>query len=385
MADYDVVVVGLGATGSAALHRLAWRGQRVLGIEQFVPGHDRGSSHGETRIIRLGYFEHPSYVPLLREAYSAWRELETAAGRRLLTVTGILEFGAPGSELMRGTLASSRLHGLPHEVMDAAAVMRRFPPFRLPPDFIGVFQPDGGFLLAEPAVATQIAQAQAAGAQVRSTTRVLAVEPRGAGVRVTTSEGIIAAGAAVVAAGPWVGRLLPDLVVPLRVTRQAVVWFAPAEGGPFAPGAFPVFLAQTRHGVHYGFPVLGSTGLKVAKHHHADETVDPDAVDRSVSARDEALIRGFLAEHLPAGNGPRKAAATCLYTMTPDGDFVIDRLPGAPQVIVASPCSGHGFKFAPVVGDIVADLLIDGGTRRDIARFALSRFCRNENGSPALP
>lgn len=374
MVDADTVVIGLGATGSAALHRLALRGHRVLGIEQFTPGHDRGSSHGETRIIRLGYFEHPSYVPLLRETYGLWRGIETAHGQPLLTVTGIIEFGAPDSALVQGTLASSRLHGLPHEVIDATELMRRFPPFRLPSDFIGVWQPDGGFLRVEPAIAAQLALARQAGAQVLDNTRVLALEPRGNGVRVITADTTIEARTAVVAAGPWLKQLLPDLPAPTEVTRQAVGWFRPSDPAALALGTFPVFLCETAHGIHYGFPVHSSTGLKVAKHHHADERVQADTVDRAVSAQDEALIRGFLAEHLPAGNGPLASATTCLYTMTPDGDFILDRLPCAPQVIVASPCSGHGFKFAPVIGDIVADLVIDGGTRRDIARFALQRF-----------
>lgn len=371
--DVDVVVIGLGAAGIAALHRLALRGCRVLGIEQFVPGHDRGSSHGETRIIRLGYFEHPSYVPLLREAYPLWREIEAACGTPLMTITGIIEFGAPDSALMRGTLASSRLHGLPHEVLDAAAVMRRIPPFRLPSDFIGVFQPDGGFLNAEPALKAMLALATAAGAEVRTGTRVQAIEPWGEGVRVVTAGGIIEARAAVVAAGPWLKALLPDVPAPLRVTRQVLAWFAPHDPAPFTRDRFPVFLCETEHGIHYGFPLHGA-GLKVAKHHHEDETVDPDRVDRRVSAHDEGLIRDFLADHLPEGNAPLAAATTCLYTMTPDGDFILDRLPGAPQVIVASPCSGHGFKFAPVIGDIIAELVMDGATRRDIARFSLARF-----------
>jgi sarcosine oxidase len=374
MVDFDAVVIGLGATGSAALHRLALRGSRVLGLEQFTPGHDRGSSHGETRIIRLGYFEDPSYVPLLREAYRLWREIEAASGEPLLTVTGIMEFGAPDSALVAGTLASSRQHGLPHEVIDGAEVMRRIAPFRLPRDFVGVFQPDGGFLRAEPGVAAQLALATRAGAQVQVNTQVLAIEPRGRAVRITTRDATIDAGAAIVAAGPWLSQLLPDLAVPIRVTRQVLGWFAPEDPAAFALGNFPVFLCETRHGIHYGFPVHRGTGLKEAKHHHDDRTVEPNTSDRTISAQDERLIRGFLDEHLPAANGPLTSAKTCLYTMTPDGDFILDRLPGAPNVIVASPCSGHGFKFAPVIGDVIADLVVDGTTRRDISRFALKRF-----------
>ena len=374
MAAFDVAVVGLGATGSAALMTLARRGVRVVGIERFTPGHDRGSSHGETRIIRLGYFEHPSYVPLLRRTYQLWRELEAAAGRTFMHTTGIIEIGPPAGEVVAGTLAASRLHSLPHEVLDAAAVMRRFPAFRVPEDTIGVFQPDGGFLDVEPSIAAMLELAQTAGAQVRSGEIVHKITPQGGGVRIDTDRGTIDAGSAIIAAGPWLTKLLPDLPATLRVTRQVQAWFQPNDPRLFAPERFPVFLLESRHGAHYGFPLAGGPGVKIAKHHHADETVDPDAVSRDVSPTDEALIRAAIAEHIPAANGPMLAAKTCLYTVTADHDFIIDRLPGAPNVIVASPCSGHGFKFAPAIGEVLAGLAIDGGTPHDISRFRLGRF-----------
>src|SRR5438132_7420096 len=362
---YDAIVLGLGAIGSAALFHLARRGRRVLGIEQFNIPHDRGSYHGFSRIIRLAYWEHPSYVPLLHRAYELWRELEGAAGQKLLHVTGVAEIGPPDGILVRGTLAAARLHGLAHEVLAATDAMRRFPAFRLPPDFVAVVQPDGGMLAAEPSIHAMLALAQAAGAVLRTGETVRAIEPRAGGVRVVTDRAVHEAGSAIVAAGPWIGSLLPDLSAPLRVTRQVMAWFAPREPALFAPGRFPVFLIESRHGIHYGFPPFGDAGIKVAKHHHRDETVDPEDCDRSVSAADEALIRAALAEFLPAANGQRLAAKTCLYTAMPDGDFLIDRLPGSPQVIVASPCSGHGFKFAPVIGEILADLAINGSTRHD--------------------
>ena len=235
-------------------------------------------------------------------------------------------------------------------------------------------QPDGGFLAAEPSIHAMLALAQAAGAELRTGETVRTIEPHGGGVRVVTDRTVIEAGSAIVAAGPWTKSLLPDLAAPLRVTRQVMAWFAPSEPALFAPGRFPVFLIESRHGIHYGLPPFGEAGIKVAKHHHRDESVDPDAHDRTVSAEDEALIRAALADHLPAANGKLLDAKTCLYTMTPDSDFLIDRLPGAPQVIVASPCSGHGFKFAPVIGEILADLATTGATRHDLARFALVRF-----------
>jgi sarcosine oxidase len=372
MLHFDVVVVGLGAMGSAALHRLARRGVRVTGIERFAPGHDKGSSHGETRIIRQGYFEHPSYVPLVRRSYELWRELEAASGRKLLHVTGIVEVGAPGGELIAGTLAASRLHRLPHEVLESAEIMRRFPAFRIPSDYLGVFQPDGGFVEVEMAIAAMIALAQGAGAQVQTGASVLSVAQHGDRARVVTSQGEIEAGAAIVTAGPWVRTLVPEL--PVRVTREVMAWFEPNDPTLFELGRFPVFILESRHGMHYGFPAHDRPGIKIAKHHHRDETADPDHVDRAVSAADEALIRAVLAGHLPAADGPLLAANTCLYTVTPDRDFIVDRLPQAPNVIVASPCSGHGFKFAPAIGEILADLAVEGRTRHDISRFRLSRF-----------
>jgi sarcosine oxidase len=370
----DVAVIGLGATGGAALHHLARRGRRVVGIEQFAPGHDRGSSHGETRIIRLGYFEHPSYVPLVRAAIPLWRALERDSGKSLLQVTGILEMGAPDGTLVAGTLCSAQTHRLRHEVLDAARLMRRFPAFRLPPHFVGVLQPDGGILAAEPAVEAQVALARAAGAEVRTNEKVQAIEPASDGVRVVTDRGTVTAGQAVVAGGAWIKQLLPGLPAPIRVTRQVVGWFAPSDPALFGRERCPVFMIENEAGMFYGFPVGARPGIKFAKHHHADEAVDPSAAVRPMDAADAAVLRTALAAHVPAADGPLLAAQTCRYTMTPDGDFILDRLPGAPAVIVASPCSGHGFKFAPVIGEIVADLVTQDATRHDISRFSLARF-----------
>jgi sarcosine oxidase len=371
MKRYDVVVVGLGAMGSAALYHLARRGARVLGLERFEPGHDRGSSHGETRVIRLGYFEHPSYTPLLRRAYALWRDLEAAAGEPLLHITGIAEIGRPDGVLVQGTLASSRAHSLPHEVLDAGELMRRYPAFHLPRDYAGVVQPDGGFLAAEAAVKAHKNLARLAGAELLFGAAVQDIGVSPAGVRITTNNDVIHAATAVLAAGAWNKKLLPDLTM-LRVTRQVMAWFEPRETACFEADKFPVFMLESRLGIHYGFPLTAS-GLKVSKHFHQDETVDPDIYNRSVTAEDQSLIRAGLA-YLPAANGPLRSASTCLYTMTPDGDFIIDWLPEAANILVASPCSGHGFKFSAVIGEIVADLATSGKTAHDISRFRLGRF-----------
>ena len=374
MTDFDVAVCGVGAMGSAALYHLARRGVRTVGIEQATPGHDGGSSHGTTRLIRLSYFEHPSYVPLLRHAYALWRDLEQAAGRTLLHRTGILEIGPEDGTLAPATFAATRLHDLPHEMLDAAALMTRYPVFRVSDNFVAVLQPDGGFLEASVAIQAHVALAQAHGAVLHTGESVQAIEQDGNGVQITTDQGRITASATIVAAGPWMTKLLPGASLPLRVTRQTFGYFVPPDATPFTAGRCPVFLLESRHGIHYGIPFDADPGLKVAKHHHADETVDPDAHDPTVTPADEALMRAGIAEHLPAADGPLVGAKTCLYTMTPDGDFILDRLPACPQIVVASPCSGHGFKFAPLIGEILADLATTGTTEHDISRFRLSRF-----------
>jgi sarcosine oxidase len=376
MSSYDVIVVGLGAMGSAAVYHLARRERRVLGIEQFSPGHDRGSSHGRTRIIRLGYFEHPSYVPLLRRSYELWRELESAAGRRLLTTTGILEIGRPDGALVASTLEASRLHAITHDLLSAADVMRKYPAFRLSGDFVGVRQPDGGVLAAEPAIHAHLRLAGEGGAEIRIGAKVRAIEPQGDRVRVVLEDGAVEAAFVILAAGPWLAKLLPELSLPLRVTRQVITWFAPSEPAVFAPDRFPVFILENPHGLHFGFPA-DETGVKLGKHHHRQEEVDPDGYGRHVSDEDIALIRPVF-EYLPRADGPVVTATTCLYTMTPDGHFIIDRHPAAPNIMIASPCSGHGFKFAPLVGEILADLAIDGTTSHDISMFRLDRVRKRQ-------
>jgi sarcosine oxidase len=371
---YDVVVIGQGAAGSAALYHLARRGKSVLGIERFAVGHDRASSHGQTRIIRLGYFEHPSYVPLVRSAYGLWRDLEAASGERILHITGIAEMGRPDSELIAGTLASSRQHGLTHEVLEPKELMRRYPAFRLPYDFVAVIQPEGGFIDAERAIRTHVRLARDAGAELREGERVTSIEPRGGGgVRIVTVSGAIEAGSVIVAAGAWTKTLLPDLPIRMRATRQVLAWVEPADPAPFREERFPVWMLESRFGIHYGFPYSDAEGLKVAKHHHEQEVVDPETYDRTVLPKDETVIRSALAEYMPSANLAPRASKTCLYTMTDDGDFLLDRMPGYPQIVVASPCSGHGFKFSPAIGEILADLALTGQTSHDVARFRLDR------------
>lgn len=374
MPEPKIAVIGLGATGTAALRELTRRGVRAIGIEQFGIGHDRGSSHGPTRIIRLAHHENAAYVPLMRRAYELWRELERTAKQQFLNLTGIVEIGAAGAEIIRGTLAAAEAHGLHPEILDAHALMRRYPAFRIPQNFLAVLQRDGGFIEAARAIDANIRIAMEAGAEIRTGERVLAIDAQSHGLRIATDRSKIETDGAILAAGPWMRDLLPELRLPLRVTRQVVGWFEPDDPAQFAANRFPVFILETEHGHHYGFPAYGRMGVKVAKHHHLEEIVEPNACDRAVTAKDTAAIRAPLATYLPGANGRLRDAQTCLYTMTPDNTFIIDTMPGYEHVVIASPCCGHGFKFSPVVGEILADLVTRGTAEHDIRPFRLQRF-----------
>lgn len=375
MAVFDVAIVGLGAMGSAALYHLAARGQRVIGLERATPGHDGGSSHGESRIIRMAYFEHPSYVPLLRRAYENWRTLERATGAELLTVTGILEAGIPGAAVVRGAEAAARLHDLPHEMLSARQVAGRFPAFTLPSHWEALFEADGGFLRPERAIETHIAAAKGFGADIRMHTAVTSIEPTPGGVRLKIDGGgVIEAGAVVVSAGAWIGELFPELGRHLRLTRQVLGWFAPVMPALVTPDRFPVFLLESEENIVYGFPDLDGTGVKVGSHLPGRPLARAGDAFQDGDTTDAASIRDMLARYIPAAAGPVRKLKTCIYTHTPDEDFVIDRHALHPQIVLASPCSGHGFKFASVIGEILADLATVGTTPHDISRFQLNRF-----------
>jgi sarcosine oxidase len=376
MTTFDVAVIGLGAMGSAALFNLARQGRRVIGIEQFEPGHDKGSSHGESRIIRLSYFEHPSYVPLARRAMEKWRELEQLCRHNILTVTGVLEAGYPGCPIVEGSLEASRLHGLDHEVLDAAEINRRFPAFKVPPHWTGLYQPEGGFLRPELAIQQFVGLAERHGAEVRTGTRVLAIEPLGSGVRVRTEAGEIEAGSVIVAAGAWIGDFAPELKPHLKLTRQVLGWFEPLQPAYYAPDRCPVFILESEDDACYGFPDFAGTGVKTASHRKGAYLPSADDLSQDGGAADEAQIRRMLALAMPEANGPLRAMRTCMYTRTPDEDFVIDRSSADPRIILASPCSGHGFKFASVIGEVLADLALGKTPANDISRFKLERFRR---------
>jgi sarcosine oxidase len=369
---YDVVVVGVGGMGSAALYHLARRRRRVLGLERFDVPNDRGSSHGITRIIRLAHFEHPSYVPLARRAYELWRELEIEVGEQILYVTGAVD---AGGEVYEGSLRSCLEFDLPHELMDGHELGRRYPGYRLPPDLAVLLQPDGGFLLPERCVVRHTEAAVARGAVVESRRRVLAWEDEGDRVVVRTDAGTVEAEHIVLAAGAWsqeVARLPSGLVC---AERQVLGWFEPIEPELFALGRFPVFNAVLGDEHVYGFPIFGVPGFKVGRYHRDGErAADPDLLPRDPSPDDEALLRPLVERCFPAAAGRLLMLRTCPFEPSPDENFIVDRHPQSGRAVVAAGFSGRGFKFCSVVGEILADLVVDGATRHDVDLFGFARF-----------
>jgi monomeric sarcosine oxidase len=374
MNTYDAIVLGAGGVGSAALYELARRGVRAVGIDRWQPPHDRGSTHGQTRAIRQAYFEHPDYVPLVQEAYRLWHDLEERAGRRLFHKVGILEVGLTDGVVVPGVLRAAEQHGLDVEKLTAHEVERRWPGLRVPGELEGVFDPRAGYLLVEACVAAHLAAAQAAGGELLTNTQVLGWTADDRGVRVETSAGFIEAERLVVTAGAWAGRLLADLRLDLSVRRKSLFWFeAPSTNYDVASG-LPVFLFELPHGVFYGFPKLDDRGLKIAEHSGGRTIDDPLAVDRSIDPEEQRRLADVLAAHLPGVSSRVTDHAACLYTMSPDEHFIVDRHPAHANVVFAAGLSGHGFKFTSVLGRALADLAIDGKTDLPVGFLSLSRF-----------
>lgn len=373
MTTYDVAIIGLGGMGGAAAYRLAERGQRVVGIERFGPGHDQGSSHGDSRIIRQAYFEHPSYVPLLRRAYELWRETERASGQDLLTITGGVFIGSPDAVTVTGALRSARMWDLEHEYLDAAAITDRFPTLRPGPDDVGVYEPYAGYVAPETTVRANLDLAAAHGADLRFGERVTGWAADGDGVRVTTGEGTYRAGRLVIAAGAWAPGLLAELNLPLVVERQVMHWFEVDDPAAFAAPRHPIYVWEDATGDHvYGFGIRPGDAVAKVAFFRRPNACDPDQVDRTVHDTEVAEIQQALSDRIP-GFGRHAGAKTCLYTLTPDHHFVLGPHPSHPNVTIAAGFSGHGFKFVPVIGEILADLSTTGHTSHDIGLFAPDR------------
>ena len=371
---YDVIVIGVGGMGSATVYELASRGLRVLGLERYDVPHDLGSSHGVNRIIRLAYFEHPSYVPLLRRSYERWRELEAASDEQLLYITGSLDVGPEDGMVFPGSLQSCEEHDLPHEALTSAELTQRFPALRVPEGWMGLHQPDGGFVLSERCIVNHVFAAQERGGEVHAREQVLEWHASGDGVRVETSRGSYEAGALVITSGAWAGPQAPSLDGLLTPERQVMGWFQPRRPELFAPDVCPVVIGEFEEGLYYSFPVFGIPGFKIGKFHHLGEATTADGLDRDCRPEDEAVLRQAVARYFPEANGPTLSLRACMFTNTPDEHFIIDALPGSPNVFVAAGFSGHGFKFCSVVGEIMADLATRGETDHDISLFRLSRF-----------
>ena len=374
MPSYDAIVIGVGGMGSAAVYHLARRGLQVLGLEKHAIPHEMGSSHGYSRMIRYTLQEHPSYVPLVRRSYELWHEMEETAGEELMVTTGSIRAGAPNSPFFLNAQEACDLHSIPYEILTASEVNKRFPGYRFPEEISSVYQADGGFLLPERCILTHVQAAERAGADVHSQETVLDWGVRGDGVQVRTDRDTYTAGRLVVTAGPWAANLVPELAAYAVPERQVMGWFQPKRPELYAAEAFPVFGVFTEEGRYYGFPSHAVPGFKIGRAHHLLQKVDPDAIDREVHPEDEDILRQAVNRYFPLAAGKLLDGKTCMYTNTPDEHFMIGTLDGQPQVSVAAGFSGHGFKFASVIGEIMADLAQNGATEHDINLFRLDRF-----------
>ncbi len=382
MPQYDLIIVGGGVMGCATAYHLAQRGRRVLLLEQFAIGHDRGSSHGHSRIIRLAY-DAPDYVRLAQAAFPLWRALEHESGADLLLPTGGLDYAQPGTPSFENTRATLIALGVEFEQLDQAALAQRFPQFQMPADIVAIYQRDSGILDANRCVATLAAEARRHGADLRENEPARQIRAVGAGVEVRTDTATYAADRLVVTAGAWARPLLRQLGLdlPLTVTREQVAFFAPraADHGrddldQFAPGRFPIFIhhaAETPSA--YGFPAFGLPGVKVA-FHQGGPVVEPESQERAPDRAIISALHDYLVRWIPGAAGELLFSQTCRYTNTPDEHFIIDTHPAHSQIVIGSPCSGHGFKFGVLIGAILADLAERGATEHPIGMFTLARF-----------
>ncbi|MDQ2664445.1 MAG: N-methyl-L-tryptophan oxidase [Gemmatimonadota bacterium] len=378
---YDVLVVGLGAVGSATVFELAARGARVVGVDAYAPPHAIGSTHGRSRIIREAYFEHPSYVPLVQRAFARWAALEQATGTTLFRQTGGLSIGAPDCELVTGVMRSADEHGLDVEPLSREEIAARYPGFALREDMVGVFERRAGMLAPEECVRAFLQLALARGAEVKTGERILNLTRSAAGFVARSAHGEIEARRVVLSAGAWNGQILEGLGIhiPLVVTRQTMHWLAPAGDASLrSPDRLPVALID--HGderIFYTMPDAGH-GVKAAIHHEGIAT-SPDDVDRAIAASDTEAVRELAARFIPAVAGPIVDSAVCLYTNTPDHDFAIGVPRGQPGVVVVSACSGHGFKFASAIGEAAAQLALELPVDVDLSHFNVDRFANGAN------
>lgn len=365
--SYDVIVLGVGGMGSSAVYHLAKRGVDVLGIEQYDVPHGRGSSHGDTRIFRLTQPEHPSYVPLAERARTLWRDLEAESGERLLTETGSIRAGPADAAHVSAAIESCAANDVTHEVLSGEELRERFPGYELPDDHRCVYQPNGGFLACERAISTHVNLAHEHGGTVHARERVLEWTPRERGVEVRTNRGTYEADRLVVTAGAWAGKHMPLLENALSPQRRVMAWLQPTEPAKFTPDTFPVFNVDVPEGEFYGFPVADRPGFKFGYTPSNPHSIDPDDWDDEPTLEDERRLRQLPENHFPAASGPTLRLATCIVTRSLDGHFYLDTHPEYPHISIAAGFTGHGFKFASVVGEVLTDFATDGDTDNQIA------------------
>ncbi|HPW62516.1 MAG TPA: N-methyl-L-tryptophan oxidase [Cyclobacteriaceae bacterium] len=380
--NFDAIVLGVGSMGSSTCYYLASRGYRVLGLEQFDIPHDHGSHAGQSRIIRKAYFEHPDYVPLLERAYENWKEIEGKTDSQIYFPTGLLYAGKPEEVLIKGVRESAEKYKLNVESLSKSDTKHRFPQFQIPEGYEVLFEPDAGFVTPERAILLFAEQAIRKGAQIHTKEKTASWKKEGDLITVITDKSTYTCKKLIITAGAWAGSVIPGFSSQLKVTRQVIAWVNPKERKPFELGQFPCWMIDdhTQEGMYYGFPVLpvakfgAPIGLKVALH-HPGLVSNPDAVNRIPSKEDENHLVEALDKYLPQGYETTHVLKTCLYTNTPDENFILDFLPGYDQqVVIAAGFSGHGFKFVSVVGEIMADLSMKGKTHLPIDFLNAKRF-----------
>ena len=374
MKNFDAIVIGIGAMGSSITYQLASHGIKVLGIERFALNHTNGSSHGKTRIIRTAHFEHPTYIPLVQRSFELWSQLKAQSGADIIKMTGALIFGLEESPLVSAAISSSKQHNLPYEILSSNEAANRFPMFRPDNDEVAFHEKTAGILFPEECIQTYARLAEGFGAEIHFNEPVRQWNAQEGQVEVKTENETYTAKKVIFSAGPWLTELIPELNLPLQVERQVVFWFGPQRNESiFTPQKMPVFIWQMKDSCSfYGIPNMGD-GVKAARHHYGGFT-PPDKVNRTVTEADQVPVRKFLKHHIPLVDSPPISSTTCLYTNAPDDHFIIDFHPDHRNVLIVSACSGHGFKFSSVIGEIVRQTVQDGKSTFDVSLFRIKRL-----------
>ncbi|HEY5892042.1 MAG TPA: N-methyl-L-tryptophan oxidase [Chthoniobacterales bacterium] len=377
MGVYDLAVIGVGGMGSAIVAHAARHGLKVLGIDRFSIPNIRGSSHGATRIVRLGLHESEKYVPLVLRAVKLWEETGARVGQKLFHRIGSLDVSLPESRIFQGSLRACRACDIEHEVLDAMELRKRFPAIQPLPEMQAVFQPGSGFVLPEAAITAHVNLALDAGAEIHGHEQVLGWEHRGNSYVIRTDYSTYETRQIVFSTGAWIGKILADHRIPVEAERTVLGWFAPkANGAHFQPDRLSVWIVdQPGIGHFYGFPIHGLPGFKLGRlRDEPSPAVDPDLLGREPDRKDESDMRQFIRQVFPDADGPVLSMETCFFENTPDRAPIIDRLPGLDGAWIVGGFSGHGFKYASAIGELMSDLLTTGETRFDLTPFQLSRF-----------